>query len=307
LRMGGVDFVDIPVSLASRLSGDDVGAVLVCIDAKNNLKRLKLTNCFNVVGTGLNPLRQSTVLEYLDLELVREFEEPWLQVGDSEERQFDEIKLCEGSVFDILDDILREEGNSFRRFQYPYKWYNNAAEPDARKRLYEGNQRMRAERFNQFVSDHNAVLNKFTCCLHFGCDEEMTEFRNALEEGDNPEDEANICIDCALAQYSFCTHCNQILCDDCCRINECCVCNVRYCPSCCKDYGLAAVTLCNDDDCFDMHCSSCRLNRCKNGSNCEWCRKLIFDALLEENIAKQALIDAQRIEIEALRQKINNC
>ena len=138
-----LDFVDIPASLAFRLSDDDVGAVLMCIDAKNNLKRLKLTHCFNVVGTGLDPLRRSTALEYLDLELVREF---WLRVGDSEKRQFDEIKLCEGPVFDILEDILRGEGNSFRRFQYPYKWYNNAAEPDAKKRLYEGNKIMRAER-----------------------------------------------------------------------------------------------------------------------------------------------------------------
>ena len=72
-----MDFVDLPRALASRLTDDDVGAVLVCIDAANNLKRLKLTHCFNVAGTCLEPLRRSTVLEYLDLELVRQFERPW--------------------------------------------------------------------------------------------------------------------------------------------------------------------------------------------------------------------------------------
>ena len=35
-----MDFVDIPMTLASCLTDDDVGAVLVCIDAKNKLKRL---------------------------------------------------------------------------------------------------------------------------------------------------------------------------------------------------------------------------------------------------------------------------
>ena len=305
-----LDFVDIPASLAFRLSDDDVGAVLVCIDAKNNLKRLKLTHCFNVVGTGLGPLRRSTVFEYLDLELVREFEEPWLRVGDSEKRQFDEIKPCEGPVFDIVEDILREEGNSFRRFQYPYKWYNNAAEPDAKKRLYEGNKIMRAERFDQFVSDHNAVLNKFTCCLHFGCDDDdMTSFCNKLEEGDNPEDDANICIGCGTAQYSFCGHCNQILClcNDCCHTNECMVCNVRYCPSCCKDHGLAEVTYCDDAMNCEPYCSLCRLESCKNDNDCGGCRKLIFDALLEEYNAKQALVDAQWMEIDRLRGNNNNC
>lgn len=33
-----LDFADIEKALAVRLTDDDVGAVLVCIDAKNNLK-----------------------------------------------------------------------------------------------------------------------------------------------------------------------------------------------------------------------------------------------------------------------------
>lgn len=38
--------------------------------------RLKLTHCFSVVGHGLEPLRGSTVLERIDLGLVRTFEVP---------------------------------------------------------------------------------------------------------------------------------------------------------------------------------------------------------------------------------------
>eukprot|EP00985_Skeletonema_marinoi_P004216 scaffold1843_cov89-Skeletonema_marinoi.AAC.7 len=69
-------FVDIAISLASRLTDDDLGAVLVCIGAINNLKRLNLTHCFNVVGHGLKPLKASNVLEKLDLGLDRQFENP---------------------------------------------------------------------------------------------------------------------------------------------------------------------------------------------------------------------------------------
>ena len=114
-----MDFVDIPKSLASRLSDNDVGAVLVCIGAVNNLKRLKLTNCVNVVGTCLDPLRRSKVLEYLDLELVRQFERPCSGNRlNSVGREFNETKLVEWPVLDVLDDILSLDGNSLKRLQY---------------------------------------------------------------------------------------------------------------------------------------------------------------------------------------------
>eukprot|EP00984_Skeletonema_dohrnii_P033756 scaffold31358_cov78-Skeletonema_dohrnii-CCMP3373.AAC.2 len=249
-------------------------------------------------------------MEYLDLELVRQFEEPWLVDKDSDERELDEIKLCEGHVCDILDDILREEGNSLRRFQYPYKWYDNAVEPNAIKRLYGGSQEyqiMRAERFNQFVSDHKAVVNKFTCCLHFGCADGRA-ICVSLEENRPPEDDANICIDCGDTRYLFCTHCNEILCVECCGTNECSVCNIRYCPSCSKDNGFAKVTYCDDADDGDyceLFCSSCRLDSCIHGNTCGGCREETFDALLEECNAKQARIDVQRLEIEKLYRNTN--
>ena len=73
---GTLDFVDVEKSLASKLTDDDIGAILLCIDAKNKLKRLNLTHCYNVVGRGLEPLRFSAVLEQIDLGLVRTFEMP---------------------------------------------------------------------------------------------------------------------------------------------------------------------------------------------------------------------------------------
>ena len=43
-------------------------------------------------------------------------------------------------------------------------------------------------------------------------------------QGNSPEDEANICIDCGItSHYSNCSHCNGIICIGCCETNECIV------------------------------------------------------------------------------------
>ncbi|KAL7526668.1 hypothetical protein ACHAXR_001591, partial [Thalassiosira sp. AJA248-18] len=52
-----LDFTDIDKNLASSLSDDDIGAILTCIDAANNLKTLKLAGCVNISGRGLDHLR----------------------------------------------------------------------------------------------------------------------------------------------------------------------------------------------------------------------------------------------------------
>jgi len=116
-----LNFVDIPVSIASRLTDDDIKAILVCIGAKHKLKRLNLTHCFNVVGHGLEPLRSSTVLERLDLGLYRDFETPFFHSRGGRVF-FREIKLSEDPVCDILDSMLHEGGSSLRRLQYPWEW-----------------------------------------------------------------------------------------------------------------------------------------------------------------------------------------
>lgn len=58
-----LDFVDIDETLANKLTDDDIGGALICIDAVNRLKSLKLTGCVNIKGTGLKPLKGSKVLE----------------------------------------------------------------------------------------------------------------------------------------------------------------------------------------------------------------------------------------------------
>ncbi|KAL7532695.1 LOW QUALITY PROTEIN: hypothetical protein ACHAWF_004242, partial [Thalassiosira exigua] len=62
-----LDFRDVGRDPASRLSDDDVGAALACVDAANGLKTLKLRGCAKVVGECLRLLQGSTVLEHIDL------------------------------------------------------------------------------------------------------------------------------------------------------------------------------------------------------------------------------------------------
>ena len=107
-----LDFVDLGVKLASRLTDDDIGAILTCIDAKNHLEKLRLTHCFNFVGNGLEPLRNSSTLAEIDMSLARSFEIP---------KEFEDAKISEEVVLPILTGILNVEETVMGRLQVPRK------------------------------------------------------------------------------------------------------------------------------------------------------------------------------------------
>jgi len=60
-----LDFGDIEKDLAAKLTDDDLSQILLYIDAAHKVKRLRLTNCINISGSGLAPLRYSTSLSKL--------------------------------------------------------------------------------------------------------------------------------------------------------------------------------------------------------------------------------------------------
>jgi len=307
-----LDFVDIPVSLASRLSDDDLGAMLVCIDAEHKLKQLKLTHCANVVGNGFEPLRGSTVVEKLDLGLVRQFEAPYLRKGMAPgvrnyEFLFDDAKLSEGPVCAIIDSILRGEDDSFDRLQYPHTWSVNSSEPHTLVPLYDNNV-LRSERMKQLVDEHNIIVNKFTCCLYFGYEDEKdlcSSLEDSLDDESLGLDLVDSCIRCNGDDYfTVCSNCNDIVCYDCCDADKCYDCDIIHCPRC-RDHSLEKVTWCEavgyGSDC-SPRCSSCRLQSCRNGTNaCIECRSEVFDELRDECDTKQVQIDSQNDEMERLR------
>ncbi|KAL7427816.1 hypothetical protein ACHAXM_001009 [Skeletonema potamos] len=311
-----LDFIDIPLSLASRLTDDDIGAILVCIDAKNNLERLKLTNCFNVVGHGLEPLRHSTVLVKLDLGLMWEFIQPyWIESAPAyDEYAFGKyafhntVKLSEEPVCDIVDSILRSEDSELIRLQYPYKWYaetlsnheapvfgNQKPDPTIVPKYH--NQIIKSERMKQLVEDHHAVVNKHSCCLYFGFDDEnalCSYLQQDLDDGD-------ICLGCYDSEYETCSHCKVVMCRDCNDTFGCGDCGLRYCALCCRDNGFNdEVSHCEGDEC-EPYCRGCRLSGCRDGSiDCTFCKGMVYDAVLTECNANQLRIISYRDEIEKM-------
>jgi len=114
---GTLDFEDIEKSLAKRLSDDDMFAILVCINAQDVLKKLKLTGYINITGQGLSPLRRSVVLEQIDLSLIKQYEDP--DDYDSSEIYH---SMSKAAVLPILDNIISSIGCSLKHILLPYSW-----------------------------------------------------------------------------------------------------------------------------------------------------------------------------------------
>ena len=93
-----IDFLDVDKDLRiMKLTDNDIQGLLFCIDAVNNLKKLKLTHCFNFTGMGLQQLSNSVVLEQIDLSLVGQNESPNIEK---------ETKISEAATLPILNNII---------------------------------------------------------------------------------------------------------------------------------------------------------------------------------------------------------
>ena len=109
-----LDFEDIEKELANKLTDNDISAVLKCINAQDVLRRLKLCGCVNITGRGLNPLRNSIILEQIDISLIRKYEKPSYNKPRS--------KISEEAVVPILDSIISSDDCSLKYIQFPMKW-----------------------------------------------------------------------------------------------------------------------------------------------------------------------------------------
>ena len=107
-----LDFGDIEKELASKLTDLEIKGLLLCIDAVNNVKRLKLTNCLRITGAGLEPLRGSLIIEQIDLSLV----------GNESPDLDPEPPISCDIVLPILDSIIEREGCALMHLQFPTVW-----------------------------------------------------------------------------------------------------------------------------------------------------------------------------------------
>lgn len=65
-----LDFGELERDLARRLCDSDIQAVLLFFDAVHTRRKLRLSNCTNIKGSCLKPLRGSLMLEQIDLSLI---------------------------------------------------------------------------------------------------------------------------------------------------------------------------------------------------------------------------------------------
>jgi len=97
-------------SSSRSLTDDDIRWVLLCIDAQNQTKSLKFTNCLGIMGSGLEPIRESVVLERIDISLVDDHED--LYYNNSR------ASISAPVVLPILESILNTENNSLNMYNY---------------------------------------------------------------------------------------------------------------------------------------------------------------------------------------------
>jgi len=195
-----LDFEDVEKSLAIKLSDDDMYAVLQCINAQDVLKKLKLTGCINITGLGLNPLnvRQTVVLEQIDLSLLKQYENPDGYIDGSSEIHH---LLSKDIVLPILNSIVSVMGSSLKYILLPYNWRTD-------------------DQLQQFVNRYNQRLDGINCS---NCTEPMWGY-GFYRVG-------------TMYHYNTCYSCLKHYCDECSnkhrvRVDK----SLSYCGDCKKDY-----------------------------------------------------------------------
>eukprot|EP00984_Skeletonema_dohrnii_P010728 scaffold4209_cov121-Skeletonema_dohrnii-CCMP3373.AAC.1 len=248
-----LDFGDIEKELAAKLTDDDISQVLLHIDAGNKVKRLRLTNCINISGSGLAPLLGCTSIEQIDLSLVEAHQLPQLDPAP---------QLSCGQVFPILESIINQERNSLKHLQFPHVWRD--------KKHYSYSYSYLDFRFLQFLERYDGMLeNSLTACcgtrldladgLIFFGDEDF-----GVQDHTCSECIKNYCYKCT-DEYGnklvhFCHTCERNYCTTCTAMVECSSCAEYVCVDC------APLNDCANPSCTNINCKGCR-------SECEVCNK----------------------------------
>ncbi|KAL7449802.1 hypothetical protein ACHAWC_001820, partial [Mediolabrus comicus] len=298
-----LDFGEIEKEVASRLSDDDIKAVLWCIDAGNKVKRLRLTNCFNVTGSCLEPLSGSEVIEQIDMSLVGDHKEPILletwhpplsHIWSSSVCVPIDLRLSCEHVLPVLDSIISREGCSLKHLQFPKgvhkkSWGSFEKKTDSIFIHYEWQP---PPLFADFLTRYTEYLtNRGISCTQ--CSRSLPSngcqwFGKDRKLGSPFFNQNHTCSKC-LNNYCYrfhlprsgvigdrglerCSKCQREYCVECV--------DMYYCEGCCKYYckdckALASVQC--SARCENKCCEECELSSCRDcekkycSSCCEYC------------------------------------
>ena len=268
-----LDFETVEDTLAIELRDIDIRALLVCIDALHNLKRLKLTNCSRITGSCLQPLMGSLVLEQLDLDSITE-------------SSSDGCYLNVENTVPILVSIINDPFNSFKHLTLPStnQWISNNAS------------------LTRFLRRYNGLLEyrEFNCAGCNGSDD--------CSESDDCWLEQNIgnvyfpqnftCYQCLLSFCNeprngnivlYCEKCMRRYCKECVPHAACAICSsLEYdnytCSLCVGEQETETCKHCMKEYCSShkevVTCKKCKLTRCGDcagGPNytCKYCSESI--------------------------------
>ena len=241
-----LDFEDIEKELAAKLSDDNVCSVLQCINAKEDLNRLKLAGCVNITGRGLNPLRESTAIQLLDISTIGRHE----MLKNLRKRTENEPKrptmIDEVVVRPLLDSILNTNDCSLKYIHLPGRSFHNEENG-----LFDNF----TERYKQHFDNCG-----YNCSW---CDENM----NGVNWISSDLYQSNVCYDCL-----------QPFCDDCEDENGDKV--LQWCQYCRRDFCTDCVSML-DLDCNEGHviCQGCG-DRCE-GCGATWCGCYTLDKCID--------------------------
>ena len=281
-RWVALDFGDIEKDLAAKLSDQDIRDVLLSIDAVNNLKKLSLNNCIL--------LRESIIIEQIDLSLVGDHESPYL---DSEE------SLSCAEVIPILDSIIVREECVLKHLQFPLEWCRvEFTESDFHAFLARYNDYLSSEEVVCFpcnsnideddsmpmmqMSDYYYGRQNYTCCQcmkHYCHDCVQTEDEDEIYWMSSicNKCERRYCMDCSLERDCPC--CDEWFCEDCLETKQCPQCEENFCLHCISETRRCHNNSCEGkiwcDSCINQHgmfrwCEDCNESYCGDCCNSDF-------------------------------------
>eukprot|EP00984_Skeletonema_dohrnii_P005621 scaffold1983_cov84-Skeletonema_dohrnii-CCMP3373.AAC.1 len=274
-----LDFGEIEKELAAKLNDDNIEKVLLCIDAVNRVKRLMLTNCFNITGAGLEPLRGSLIIEQIDLSLVAHHKSPNLEPAPP---------ISCDHVLPILDSIISQAGCQLKHMDFPSVWRNFPVHHELLPFL---------TRYDQMLQNRDRYI-----CLE--CDtnlpaenEEDWIVRTECQYFATQNSTCCVCLkhychECEVARavyaLNFCVKCKKYYCVKCVAMDQCnycgdyscCICNTytrcfkchwNICGDCdSKNKGCTNCSI-SGGDCIKLCCKKCSQGDTMGGVKCPEC------------------------------------
>lgn len=233
IRWDTLDFGEIEKELAAKISDENISSVLQRIDAVNTLKKIRLTNCFNITGVGLEPLRDSAVIEHIHLSLVENHRDPRL----CRDQFHAEPEISCQHVLPILSSIIeRGDGCTLNYMRFPAKWRENSFYSSA----YTG--------IEALISQYNHMLENRGGWSCSECNQVLPDDSNKrFMTSGHDEYFATQNYTCSACMEHFCYGC---LYNDRTFLQTCAKCKMDYCMKCTKMNGCSG-------GCYSLFCVGC--------------------------------------------------